>query len=100
MGGHFNETSVPRLAPLRVPQYLVNGQQDGIVPAATRPAQSPSRSGTQSRTPPTCERTDGQACGEWADDVASPATAPVPRPDTRATLPPAEPDAGSTMPRR
>ena len=52
--------------------------EDGIVPAATRPAQSPSRSGTQSRTPPTCERTDGQACGEWADDVASPATAPVP----------------------
>ena len=32
-GGHFNETSVPRLAPLRVPQYLVNGQQDRIVPA-------------------------------------------------------------------
>jgi acetyl esterase/lipase len=31
--GHFDETSVPRLAPLGVPQYLVNGADDPIVPA-------------------------------------------------------------------
>jgi acetyl esterase/lipase len=31
-GGHFAETSVPRLAPLGVPQYLVNGLQDRIIP--------------------------------------------------------------------
>ena len=32
-GGHVAETSVPRLAPLGVPQYLVNGADDPIVPA-------------------------------------------------------------------
>jgi acetyl esterase/lipase len=31
-GGHFAETSVPRLAPLGVPQYLVNGLADPIIP--------------------------------------------------------------------
>jgi acetyl esterase/lipase len=31
-GGHPAETSVPRLAPLGVPQYLVNGLADRIVP--------------------------------------------------------------------
>jgi acetyl esterase/lipase len=31
--GHFDETSVPRLAPLNIPQYLVNGSEDPIVPA-------------------------------------------------------------------
>jgi acetyl esterase/lipase len=31
-GGHFAETSVPRLAPLGVPQYVVNGADDPIVP--------------------------------------------------------------------
>lgn len=31
--GHFDETSVPRLGPIRVPQYLVNGLQDPIIPA-------------------------------------------------------------------
>lgn len=30
--GHFDETSVPRLAPLGVPQFLVNGTDDPIVP--------------------------------------------------------------------
>ena len=33
-GGHFAETSVPRLAPLRVPQVLINGNQDRIIPTA------------------------------------------------------------------
>ena len=32
--GRFDDTSVPRLAPLRVPQLLVNGRQDRIIPAA------------------------------------------------------------------
>ncbi|MEA3060993.1 MAG: hypothetical protein QOJ94_774 [Sphingomonadales bacterium] len=31
--GRYEETSVPRLAPLGVPQALVNGLQDGIIPA-------------------------------------------------------------------
>jgi acetyl esterase/lipase len=31
-GGNFAETSVPRLAPLRVRQVLVNGTQDRIIP--------------------------------------------------------------------
>lgn len=31
-GGHFAETSVPRLAPLHVRQYLVNGLMDPIIP--------------------------------------------------------------------
>ncbi|HEX5947315.1 MAG TPA: hypothetical protein VFY82_13605, partial [Acidimicrobiales bacterium] len=70
--------------------------EDGLTPAATRPAQSPSRSGGQSRTPPTCERTDGRACGEWDEDVASATAAPVPGPITPTTLPAAEPIAGST----
>jgi acetyl esterase/lipase len=30
--GHYAETSVPRLAPLGVPQYLVNGLKDPIIP--------------------------------------------------------------------
>lgn len=30
--GHYDETSVPRLAPLRVRQYLVNGLNDPIIP--------------------------------------------------------------------
>ncbi|MGE0178335.1 MAG: alpha/beta hydrolase family protein [Sphingomonas sp.] len=33
-GGHFAETSVPRLAPLGVPQVLINGNQDRIIPTA------------------------------------------------------------------
>ena len=33
-GGRFDDTSVPRLAPLRVPQLLVNGNQDRIIPIA------------------------------------------------------------------
>ncbi|MFL6863663.1 MAG: alpha/beta hydrolase family protein [Allosphingosinicella sp.] len=36
-GGRFDETSVPRLAPLGVPQALVNGMQDRIVPAHYAP---------------------------------------------------------------
>ncbi|MEA3050773.1 MAG: hypothetical protein QOG84_2609 [Sphingomonadales bacterium] len=32
-GGRFDETSIPRLAPLGVPQAQVNGLQDRIVPA-------------------------------------------------------------------
>jgi acetyl esterase/lipase len=32
--GHFADTSVPRLAPLRVPQVLINGRQDRIIPVA------------------------------------------------------------------
>ena len=31
--GHFAETSVPRLAPLGVPQYLIDGLDDPIIPA-------------------------------------------------------------------
>ena len=31
-GGRFTETSVPRLAPLGMPQVLINGQQDRIIP--------------------------------------------------------------------
>jgi acetyl esterase/lipase len=33
-GGHFADTSVPRLAPLGVPQVLINGSQDRIIPTA------------------------------------------------------------------
>ena len=33
-GGRFEETSVPRLAPLGVPQVLINGRQDRIIPNA------------------------------------------------------------------
>ena len=33
-GGHFAETSVPRLAPLGIPQVLINGNQDRIIPTA------------------------------------------------------------------
>jgi len=33
-GGRFAETSVPRLAPLGVPQVLINGRQDRIIPVA------------------------------------------------------------------
>jgi len=33
-GGHFADTSVPRLAPLGLPQVLINGRQDRIIPAA------------------------------------------------------------------
>ncbi|QAY76581.1 S9 family peptidase [Sphingosinicella sp. BN140058] len=33
-GGRFEDTSVPRLAPLGVPQVLINGAQDRIIPAA------------------------------------------------------------------
>jgi acetyl esterase/lipase len=33
-GGHFADTSVPRLAPLGVPQVLINGMQDRIIPTA------------------------------------------------------------------
>jgi acetyl esterase/lipase len=33
-GGNFADTSVPRLAPLGVPQVLVNGLQDRIIPTA------------------------------------------------------------------
>jgi acetyl esterase/lipase len=31
-GGHFADTSVPRLAPLGLPQVLINGRQDRIIP--------------------------------------------------------------------
>jgi acetyl esterase/lipase len=31
-GGHFADTSVPRLAPLGLPQVLINGLQDRIIP--------------------------------------------------------------------
>ena len=31
-GGHYTETSVPRLAPLGIRQYLVNGLDDPIIP--------------------------------------------------------------------
>lgn len=31
-GGHFEDTSVPRLAPLGLPQVLINGLQDRIIP--------------------------------------------------------------------
>src|SRR5690606_15921775 len=33
-GGRFDDTSIPRLVPLGVPQILVNGSQDRIIPAA------------------------------------------------------------------
>ncbi|MGZ8282845.1 MAG: alpha/beta hydrolase family protein [Allosphingosinicella sp.] len=33
-GGRFEDTSVPRLAPLGVPQLLINGRQDRIIPTA------------------------------------------------------------------
>jgi len=33
-GGRFAETSVPRLAPLGLPQVLVNGMQDRIIPTS------------------------------------------------------------------
>ena len=33
-GGRFADTSVPRLAPLGVPQVLINGHQDRIIPTA------------------------------------------------------------------
>lgn len=33
-GGHFAETSVPRLKPIRVAQVLINGRQDRIIPVA------------------------------------------------------------------
>ena len=33
-GGKFADTSVPRLAPLGIPQVLVNGMQDRIIPTA------------------------------------------------------------------
>jgi acetyl esterase/lipase len=33
-GGRFADTSVPRLAPLGVPQVLINGRQDRIIPVA------------------------------------------------------------------
>jgi acetyl esterase/lipase len=33
-GGLFEETSVPRLGPLGVPQVLINGRQDRIIPTA------------------------------------------------------------------
>lgn len=33
-GGRFDDTSVPRLAPLGIPQTLVNGRQDRIIPTA------------------------------------------------------------------
>jgi acetyl esterase/lipase len=32
IAGHFADTSVPRLAPLGVPQVLINGLQDRIIP--------------------------------------------------------------------
>jgi len=32
--GHFADTSVPRLAPLGLPQVLINGVQDRIIPTA------------------------------------------------------------------
>ena len=31
-GGRFADTSVPRLAPLGLPQVLINGNQDRIIP--------------------------------------------------------------------
>jgi len=34
-GGHLAETSIPRLAPLKVPQRLVNGLEDKIIPIET-----------------------------------------------------------------
>lgn len=33
-GGRFADTSVPRLAPLGLPQVLINGRQDRIIPVA------------------------------------------------------------------
>lgn len=33
-GGRYDETSVPRLGPLRVSQVLINGSQDKIIPVA------------------------------------------------------------------
>ena len=33
-GGHFADTSVPRLAPLGRPQVLINGREDRIIPLA------------------------------------------------------------------
>jgi acetyl esterase/lipase len=33
-GGRFADTSVPRLAPLGVPQVLINGRQDRIIPTS------------------------------------------------------------------
>lgn len=33
-GGRFDDTSVPRLAPLGVPQVLINGENDRIIPVA------------------------------------------------------------------
>lgn len=33
--GHFTETSIPRLAPLGIPQRLVNGREDRIIPNLT-----------------------------------------------------------------
>ena len=33
-GGRYAETSVPRLAPLGVPQVLINGRQDRIIPVS------------------------------------------------------------------
>lgn len=33
-GGHFEDTSVPRLGPLDVPQVLINGLQDRIIPTS------------------------------------------------------------------
>ena len=33
-GGRYTETSVPRLAPLGVPQVLINGDRDRIIPTA------------------------------------------------------------------
>ncbi len=33
-GGHFTDTSVPRLAPLGVRQVLINGRQDRIIPTS------------------------------------------------------------------
>lgn len=34
VGGRYADTSVPRLAPLRVAQVLINGRQDRIIPVA------------------------------------------------------------------
>jgi acetyl esterase/lipase len=33
-GGRYDETSVPRLGPLRARQVLINGSQDKIIPVA------------------------------------------------------------------
>ena len=33
-GGHFADTSVPRLAPLGIPQALINGREDRVIPVA------------------------------------------------------------------